>query len=157
MGSVTWVTRAVLPGMLMEKKAAIVNVDSGSVLFSQIGNPCSMWSIHVRYLAMLSRSVSVEYQHYGIDIQCQIPMLIATKMASVTKTSFFVPSPKQFSKACVRWISYDVLCVPSWTHALECFLVKSMPDSLVNSMILRNFLNLRKNILQEDSMKSSLE
>ena len=30
MGSVTWVTRAVLPGMLMEKKGAIVNVDSGS-------------------------------------------------------------------------------------------------------------------------------
>ncbi|XP_040994269.1 very-long-chain 3-oxoacyl-CoA reductase 1-like [Juglans microcarpa x Juglans regia] len=55
MDAATWVTRAVLPGMLQKKKGAIVNL--------VLAPP---W-----YLAMFSRCIGLEYEEHGIDVQCQ--------------------------------------------------------------------------------------
>uniref|UniRef100_A0A803M6X6 Uncharacterized protein n=2 Tax=Chenopodium quinoa TaxID=63459 RepID=A0A803M6X6_CHEQI len=150
-GSVNWVTSAVLPGMLQRRKGAIVNIGSGSSLVVPSYPLFSIYASTKAYVAMFSRSLSLEYKQLGIDVQCQIPLLVATKLASIKRSSFFVPSPEQYSKASVRWIGYDSLCVPYWTHALQWYLFNAMPDSLVNWLLLRYFLNLRKKILRKEN------
>ncbi|KAL2903490.1 Very-long-chain 3-oxoacyl-CoA reductase 1 [Bienertia sinuspersici] len=149
--SLNWVTSAVLPSMLQRRKGAIVNIGSGSSVVVPSYPLFSMYAASKSYVAALSRSLSVEYKQRGIDIQCQIPLLVATKMASIKKSSFFVPSPSEYSKASIRWIGYDSVCVPYWTHALQWCLLSAMPDSLVNSMLLRYFLGLRKKVLQKEN------
>ncbi|XP_057542162.1 very-long-chain 3-oxoacyl-CoA reductase 1-like [Amaranthus tricolor] len=149
-GSVNWVTKAVLPGMLKRKKGAIVNIGSGSSVIPSY--PLfSVYAASKAYVAMFSRSLSIEYKQFGIDIQCQVPMLVATKMASIKKASFFIPSPEQFSKASIKWIVYDTICVPYWTHALEWCIMNMIPDSLVNRMLLRYFISVRKKVLRKEN------
>uniref|UniRef100_A0A803L102 Uncharacterized protein n=1 Tax=Chenopodium quinoa TaxID=63459 RepID=A0A803L102_CHEQI len=150
-GSVNWVTSAVLPGMLQRRKGAIVNIGSGSSLVVPSYPLNSIYASTKAYVAMFSRSLSLEYKQFGIDVQCQIPLLVATKMTSIKRSSFFVPSPEQYSKASVRWIGYDSICVPYWTHALQWYLINAVPDSLVNWLLLRYFLNLRKKILRKEN------
>lgn len=132
MGSVIWVTKAVLPGMLKREKGAIVNIGSGSSVAVPSYPLFTIYAATKAYVAMFSRSLNVEYKNHGIDIQCQIPLLVATKLASIKRSSFFVPSPKQYSKSSLRWIGYESLCVPYWTHALQWCIMDALPESLVN-------------------------
>ncbi|KAF8390563.1 hypothetical protein HHK36_025090 [Tetracentron sinense] len=131
----TWVTKAVLPGMLKKKKGAIVYIGSG-------------------YIAMFSRCISLEYKQHGIDIQCQTPLLVATKMTKIKRSSFFTPSPEAYSRASVRWIGYESLCVPYWPHSIHWIMMRALPDALVNRGLLHYFLGMRKRGQLKDSMKN---
>ncbi|KAL9241150.1 hypothetical protein vseg_015292 [Gypsophila vaccaria] len=146
----SFVTRAVLPVMLRKKKGCLLNLGSGSSLVLSSYPLFAVYAATKGYVAMFSRSLSVEYKRFGIDIQCQVPLLVATKMSSIRKPSFFVPSPEQFSKACIRWIGYDSICVPYWTHALQWWLMDLLPESFVNWILLRYFLDLRKKLIQKE-------
>lgn len=157
MGGVTWVTKAVLPGMLKKRKGAIVNIGSGASVAVPSYPLFTVYAATKAYVAMFSRSIGVEYKKHGIDIQCQIPMLVATKLASIRRSSFFVPSPKQYSKASIRWIGYEPLCVPYWTHALQWCIMDALPESLVNRLLFRYFCDLRKKILKKESRNASLK
>ncbi|GMI75073.1 beta-ketoacyl reductase 1 [Hibiscus trionum] len=86
----TWITKAVVPVMAEKKKGAIVNMGSGSY-----GGFCSypLYTIYAAskaYLTMFSRSINLEYKNTGIDIQCHIPLFVATKMAKFRRSSLFI-------------------------------------------------------------------
>ncbi|KAI8526952.1 hypothetical protein RHMOL_Rhmol12G0038800 [Rhododendron molle] len=68
----TWVTKAVLPGMLKRKKGAIVNIGSGSSVAVSSYPLFTIYAATKAFIAMLSRSISMEYKQHGIDIQCQV-------------------------------------------------------------------------------------
>ncbi|XVF02633.1 hypothetical protein REPUB_Repub04eG0191500 [Reevesia pubescens] len=149
----TWITKAVLPVMMKKKKGAIVNVGSGSS-----GAICShpLYTVYAAtkaYLAMLSRSINLEYKKNGIDIQCQIPLLVATKMSRLKRASLFIPSAEMYSKASLRCIGYEHLCVPYWPHSLQCSILSALPDSLKDQCIFHYFLGMRKRMLLKDSQK----
>lgn len=147
----TWVTRAVLPGMLDKGKGAIVNIGSGSL--SLPSYPLyTVYSATKAYLAMFSRCLSLEYQKLGIDIQCQAPFLVATKMVSIRRSSLFVPSPKEYSRASLRWVGNGShTCVPYWPHYLQRCLVQAFPDSLFNTLAFCYFVSMRDRGLRKDA------
>ncbi|MBA0682499.1 hypothetical protein Goari_024214 [Gossypium aridum] len=92
---------------------------------------------------MFSRSINLEYKKTGIDIQCQIPLFVATKMTKFKRSSLFIPSAEMFSKASLRWIGHDEhLCVPYWPHSLQCFVLNALPDSLKDPYIFHYFLGM---------------
>ncbi|RVW72629.1 Very-long-chain 3-oxoacyl-CoA reductase 1 [Vitis vinifera] len=62
--------RSVLPGMLQKKKGAIINICSGSVLLPSYPL-VTLYVAAKAYIAMLSKSLNLEYQQYGIAVQCQ--------------------------------------------------------------------------------------
>ncbi|KAJ8451568.1 hypothetical protein Cgig2_018202 [Carnegiea gigantea] len=155
-GGVCWVTKAVLPGMLKRKKGAILNIGSGASAVLPSFPFSAVYAATKAFVATFSLTLCVEYKEHGIDIQCQVPMYVATKMISNTidGTSFFVPSPEKYSKASVRWIGYESLCIPHFAHALEAYLLSVVPDSVLNNVVFLFKLRLRnKRLRQLESAK----
>ncbi|KAL5060663.1 hypothetical protein RYX36_032267 [Vicia faba] len=91
----TKVTHAVLPGMLKRKKGAIVNIGSGAAIVIPSDPLYAVYAATKAYIDQFSRCLYVEYKKSGIDVQCQVPLYVATKMASIKRSSFFVPFNKQ--------------------------------------------------------------
>ncbi|XP_022775617.1 very-long-chain 3-oxoacyl-CoA reductase-like protein At1g24470 [Durio zibethinus] len=133
----TWVTRAVLPGMLNRKRGAIVNIGSGASIVVPSHPLYTIYAATKAYIDQLSRSLYVEYKLYGIDVQCQVPLYVATNLASkvalIEKSSLFVPSPEQYAEAGIRQIGYEPRCTPYWSHFIQWCFVRLLPDALIDA------------------------
>ncbi|KAL0395739.1 UNVERIFIED_CONTAM: Very-long-chain 3-oxoacyl-CoA reductase 1 [Sesamum calycinum] len=118
----------------------------------------------LRYVDQFSRCLYVEYKKSGIDVQCQVgivsvgssvevPLYVATKMASIRRSSFFVPSTDGYARAALRWIGYEPRCTPYWPHSIMWALAYSLPESFVDSWRLNFCLGIRKRGQLKDSRK----
>ena len=100
-------------------------------------------------------AVKVDYTCYDflsflIEIfLMQIPLYVATKMASIRKSSFFVPSTDGYAKAGVKWIGYEPRCTHTLLWAVAC----SLPEFVVDAWRLWFCLGIRKRGQRKDSMK----
>ncbi|KAF8018522.1 hypothetical protein BT93_H3412 [Corymbia citriodora subsp. variegata] len=125
LNAAVWVTKGVIDGMLKKKRGAIVNMGSGSALY------ISSFPLMAFFLATFSRSISLEYERQGIDVQCQTPLFIATKMTRLKRQHVFIPSAEIFSRASVRWIGYDRMCNPYWSHSVQAFVTRTLDAIIV--------------------------
>ncbi|KAK4265021.1 hypothetical protein QN277_026127 [Acacia crassicarpa] len=149
--AITWVTKAVIEGMIGKKKGVIVNICSGSCTIVSSFPLFSLYAATKAYLWMFSKCIGLEYKSKGIDVQCQVPMFVATKMVKL-KTSLFIPTANDYSKSCIRWFGYkESIYVPYIFHSLQCLLIRMVPDSLVTWYLMRQFLYRRKIELAEYS------
>ncbi|ONK77808.1 uncharacterized protein A4U43_C02F10910 [Asparagus officinalis] len=103
----------------------------------------SRWPV-VRYIDQLSRSLYVEYKKKGIDVQCQVPMYVATKMSTITKSSFFVPSPDTYARHALSWIGHEPRCTPYWPHSVLWHFLSLLPEFVLNYWRLSYCLDIRK-------------
>ncbi|KAI4975482.1 hypothetical protein ZWY2020_049089 [Hordeum vulgare] len=136
--ALTEVTAAVLPGMVRRGKGAVVNLGSGSASVLPSFPLYSVYAATKRYVAQFSRSLYVEYRSKGIDVQCQAPFYVATKMVSMLaktgwagRLSMFLiaPTPDAYARAAVRWIGHGPpLCTPNLGHQLMWCLAAILPD-----------------------------
>ncbi|XP_031117105.1 very-long-chain 3-oxoacyl-CoA reductase 1-like [Ipomoea triloba] len=150
----TKVTQAVLPGMIQRKKGAIVNIGSGAAIVIPSDPLYSVYAATKAYIDQFSRCLYVEYKKSGIDVQCQVPLYVATKMASIRRSSFFVPSTDGYARAALRWIGYEPRCTPYWPHSLLWSLLYSLPESAVDAWRLKFCLGIRKRGQLKDSRKT---
>ncbi|ESW35700.1 hypothetical protein PHAVU_001G257400 [Phaseolus vulgaris] len=146
----TWITKAVIPSMIKKKKGAIVNIGSGSTVVLPSYPLVTLYAATKGYLDMFSRCISLEYKHQGIDIQCQVPLFVSTKMTKM-KRSVFVPTPELYSKTCTRWIGYEKLVEPYFLHSVQGFLIRAIPHALMDSYMLNYFLYFRARGFSKDS------
>ncbi|KAL0431605.1 UNVERIFIED_CONTAM: Very-long-chain 3-oxoacyl-CoA reductase 1 [Sesamum radiatum] len=161
----TKVTQAVLPGMVERKRGAIVNIGSGAAIVIPSDPLYSVYAATKAFkvFAILAPTTLVcrpvlkmlicEYKKNGIDVQCQVPLYVATKMASIRRSSFFVPSTDGYARAALRWIGYEPRCTPYWPHSIMWALAYSLPESFVDSWRLNFCLGIRKRGLLKDSRK----
>ncbi|KAI3501831.1 hypothetical protein L1887_29857 [Cichorium endivia] len=149
----TKVTHAVLPGMLKRKKGAIVNIGSGAAIVIPSDPLYAVYAATKAYIDQFSRCLYVEYKNSGIDVQCQVPLYVATKMASIRRASFLVPSPTGYAKAGLRWLGHDPRCTPYWPHSVIWGLLNSLPEFAVDSWRLGFCLQIRKRGQLKDSRK----
>ncbi|KAK9113553.1 hypothetical protein Syun_020350 [Stephania yunnanensis] len=116
--------------------------------FESIGIPCSEIEGFFRpneYIHMFTRSISLEYKHHGIDIECQAPLLVATRLSSIGKSTFWAPYPKAFARASVDRIGYEeIMCSPYWMHSLQWHVLDFVPTSIKDWLTLKIILNRRK-------------
>ncbi|XP_062197766.1 very-long-chain 3-oxoacyl-CoA reductase-like protein At1g24470 [Phragmites australis] len=138
----TRITRAVVPEMAARGRGAVVNVGSGSSVVVPAFPLYAVYAASKAYIDQFSRSLSVEYKQYGVDVQCQIPLYVATKMSPVKGDSPFIPSPEEYAKAAVRSIGYESRCVPYWRHSVQWFFASQVPDSALNQWRLQ--IGIRK-------------
>ncbi|XP_042499096.1 very-long-chain 3-oxoacyl-CoA reductase 1-like [Macadamia integrifolia] len=151
----TKVTQALLPGMLKRKKGAIVNIGSGAAIIIPSDPLYAVYAATKAYIDQFSRCLYVEYKNRGIDVQCQVPLYVATKMASIRKSSFFVPSTDGYARAAVRWIGYEPRCTPYWPHSLLWGLLHLVPDPLFDYGRLSFNLKIRKRGQLKDARKKA--
>lgn len=128
----TWVTRAVIKGMIKRRKGAIVNIGSAASVVVPSHPLYATYAATKAYIDQMSRSLYVEYKHYGIDVQCQVPLYVSTKMtenvAGVKRASMFIPSAEDYAKAAVKCIGYETRCTPYWAHGVQWFFASLLPD-----------------------------
>ncbi|KAF3785078.1 putative oxidoreductase [Nymphaea thermarum] len=135
----TRLTHLVLPAMVKKKKGAIVNIGSASGSLLPASPLATIYSATKAYVDKFSRSLHVEYKQHGIDIQCQAPMYVATKMTKM-EASFFTPSADGYADWCMRWIGQEeAVCTTYWTHSIQWFAGRLLPDALLEWWSLRHF------------------
>ncbi|CAL5068544.1 unnamed protein product [Urochloa decumbens] len=153
--AVTRVTHAVLPGMVERRRGAIVNMGSGA---SAVMPSDPLYSVYVAtkaYVDQFSRCLYVEYKSKGIDVQCQVPIQVATKLASIRKPTFLAPSPEAYARAAVRCIGYGPRCSPYWTHALVGFFISLVPEPIADRVFLNRNLSIRARGRAKDAKKKA--
>ncbi|XVF85121.1 hypothetical protein PTKIN_Ptkin17bG0092900 [Pterospermum kingtungense] len=137
LGGTTWVTRAVLQGMLNRKRGAIVNIGSGASIVVPSHPLYTIYAATKAYIDQLSRSLYVEYKLCGIHVQCQEPLYVATnlasKVASIKKSSLFVPTAEDYAEAGVRQIGYEARCTPYWSHSIQWCMARLLPDAFLDA------------------------
>lgn len=153
--AVTRVTHAVLQGMVERKRGAVVNIGSGAATILPSDPLYAVYAATKAYVDQFSRSLYVEYKNKGIDVQCQAPMYVATKMASIRKPSLFAPSPEDYARAAVRYIGYEPRCTPYWAHSLVWFLFSVLPESVADRYVLNMSLGIRHKGMAKDARKKA--
>ncbi|XP_058192739.1 very-long-chain 3-oxoacyl-CoA reductase-like protein At1g24470 [Rhododendron vialii] len=132
----TRVTRAVLGGMVERKRGAIVSIGSGAAIVVPSHPLYAIYAATKAYIDKISRCLYVEYKQFGIDVQCQVPLYVSTKMASrialIERSSFFIPSADNYAQAAVQQIGYGPRCTPYWTHSVQWFLASLLPESVLD-------------------------
>ncbi|XP_039157062.1 very-long-chain 3-oxoacyl-CoA reductase 1 [Eucalyptus grandis] len=126
-----WTTKGVIDGMLKRKRGAILNMGSGSAVCVSSFPLWTLYASTKAFLGTFSKSMSLEYEGQGIDIQCQAPLFVATKMNMMKRWYVFIPSPEMFSRASVRWIGYDRVCNPYWSHSVQAFVARTLDTIIV--------------------------
>ncbi|CAJ1938235.1 unnamed protein product [Sphenostylis stenocarpa] len=133
----TRVTKCVLRGMLERRKGAIVNIGSGASVVVPSHPLYTVYAATKAYVDQFSRSLYVEYGQYGIHVQCQVPLYVATNMVSrvacIERDSLFVPTPEAYARAGVEEIGYKPKCTPHWAHSLQWFFAHLIPDPLLDA------------------------
>lgn len=140
----TKVTHLVLQGMVKRKKGAIVNIGSGAATVLPSDPLYAVYAATKGYIDQFSRCLYVEYNKSGIDVQCQAPLYVATKMASIKTSSFLVPSANGYARASLRSLGYEPCCTPYWPHTLLWTIVDALPEFVVDSYRLNLSLQIRK-------------
>jgi 17beta-estradiol 17-dehydrogenase / very-long-chain 3-oxoacyl-CoA reductase len=151
--STTWMTRIVLPGMVERKRGAIVNIGSAAgvsnaPLLAQYGAAKS-------YITMFSRTLNVELEKFHIHVQCQVPMFVATKLAKLKKTSLFVASPSAYARAAVAAIGYEAVVSPYWSHALQIWVLTTLPEWITASMVMSMHQGIRKAGMKKEARQQN--
>ncbi|KAL0385424.1 UNVERIFIED_CONTAM: Very-long-chain 3-oxoacyl-CoA reductase-like protein [Sesamum radiatum] len=133
----SYVTRAVVQGMVARGRGAIVNIGSGASVIVPSHPLYAVYAATKAYVDQLSKSLYVEYKSYGIDVQCQVPLYVWTRMTSevafVEKPSLFVPSAEKYVDAAVRFVGRGARCTPYWAHSVQWFVASLLPEALLDA------------------------
>jgi len=148
--STLWMTKMVLPGMLERKSGAIVNLSSGSALYTMPG--LAQYAGAKGFVEKFSRGINAEYSSKGVTCQCQVPFYVATKLAKLRK-SLITPTPTEWVNLAVRWIGYsgDSVAQPFIMHALQGYIMEVLPESIVTKMTMDQHMSIRKRGMKKDA------
>eukprot|EP01031_Cornospumella_fuschlensis_P037060 gene37060-44979_t len=82
--------------------------------------------------AVLKLMIHHELTQFRLNVQCQVPLFVATKQAKIKKASLFVASPEGYARAAVVAIGYDTVMSPYWSHALQIqmYWLLNLPESI---------------------------
>lgn len=138
----------VLKQMAERKSGIVINVASSASYY-----PLCYWAIYSatkKYVLWLSEILRKEYGNSGITIQTVCPMMVATKMSKVRKTSFFTPSPEKFAAEAVRSIGHIEETTGCLAHQIQAeIFFNFLPSFLVNKLTTDNSKNIRARALKK--------
>jgi 17beta-estradiol 17-dehydrogenase / very-long-chain 3-oxoacyl-CoA reductase len=140
--STVWMTKLVLPGMLQRKRGAIINISS---LAGVVTSPLlAEYSAAKSFVEAFTRGLAAEYAGRGLDITCQIPLFVTTKLAKIRKASFFTPTPQTYVKAALKTLKDGPVVSPYFPHRMQLALMRLMPAFLQRKLVFNMHADLRK-------------
>lgn len=151
----TQMTRIVLPGMVERGRGAVVNVASAAGVIP-CGDPLyAVYSASKAYVDFFSRSLHYELAAKGVNVQCQIPYFVTSKMSKIRRASLTVPSAATFARSAVNAIgSGGATVVPYLPHRVQHAIMTMLPLSLVSRFVLSHHHSIRKRALAKKARKA---
>uniref|UniRef100_A0AC34QMF5 Uncharacterized protein n=1 Tax=Panagrolaimus sp. JU765 TaxID=591449 RepID=A0AC34QMF5_9BILA len=128
----TILTATVLSQMTTRHKGIIINISS-SAAFAPM-QLLATYSATKKYVNHFTEAVRREYAGQGITIQTVCPLMVATKLSKIRRSSFFAPFPEFFVKQALRTVGYVSETTGCFAHELQA-LVFALPDFLVDYVI----------------------
>lgn len=151
--STVWMTRFVINGMVQRKKGAIVNISSGSAMYTL--PLLAEYSAAKSFIEKFTLALNAEYGSKGISVQCQIPFYVSTKLAKM-RQSFSVPTPNAYAKRAIRFVGQpEPVVSPYWVHGYMGWVLDHLPTYVVTSIIMSMHLATRKRGLKKDASKAA--
>ncbi|XP_030527739.1 very-long-chain 3-oxoacyl-CoA reductase-like protein At1g24470 [Rhodamnia argentea] len=148
-------TRVVVPGMVQRRRGAVVSIGSGAATVVPSHPLFTSYAATKAFIDRLSRSLHVEYKLYGVDFLCQVPLYVATRMASkvasIEGESVYVPSPDKYARAAIDHIGYEPQCTPHWAHSLQWCFARSVPNRVLDAWRLSIGLKRREKNIKRTS------
>lgn len=96
------------------------------------------------YVDSFSRSLDDEYREFGVRVQDQAPLFVATKMSKIRRARIDAPAPATWAAAAVRAMGRETVSIPYWFHALQAAVVKLLPAGLVQYQVMQIHRSLRR-------------
>jgi len=154
--STIWMTRIVLgdesSGMVQRRRGAIVNTSSGA---GRATSPLlAEYSGAKSFIEMFSRGLKAELASYNIHVQAQAPLFVATKLAKIRKTSLTVPSPAAYARVAAARIGFEDSVSPWWSHALQLWALRQLPEQVVTAIGLRMHLPIRRAGMKKEAQRT---
>ena len=134
--------RTISTAFLKKKRSAIVNISSaGSIL----PHPLHVqYSATKSFLNKVSVDLAAEYAPRGIAVQAQMPYFVVTNMSKIKRPSFTTPTATDYAKAAVKQIGYSGLLSPYPVHAVIFFVLRMVPDFLMNYFVFNLHAKIKK-------------
>lgn len=147
------VTRAIMPGMKARKRGLIVCIGSGA---SELPSD----PLYAAYAATKAsseafcRSLKVEAVPYGIDVQCQVPLLVTTKLSKCRTPGLLRPSANSYASCAVRAMAHAGRCAsptvsPNLVHAFVLGLANFMPRCIWSKIRMGQCVSIRQRALKK--------
>lgn len=151
--STVWMTRYVLQGMLERRRGAIVNISSGSAMYTL--PLLAEYSGSKSFIEKFTLGLNAEYSSKGIAIQCQIPFYVSTKLAKM-RASLSVPTPNLYARRAIRYIGhFDPIVSPYWVHGVMGWVLDHLPTSIVTGIIMKMHTDTRRRGLKKDAASTN--
>ncbi|KAK4468479.1 hypothetical protein MN116_007682 [Schistosoma mekongi] len=130
--SVAAMTYLVLPKLLKQAKnnSAIINI--GSFLGFLPSPYVSLYGSTKAFVHHFSKSIEAEINLASSDkviIQTVCPLFVATSMSRASRTSFFIPSARNYAKSALNMLGVEEFTMGYIAHALQGYILTSIPLS----------------------------
>lgn len=146
----------ILKQMATRNRGVVINVASSASYHTMFY--WAVYSATKKYVCWLSSIMRKEFANTGIIIQTVVPMMVATKMAKVRKTSFFTPSPEKFAVEAVRSIGLADETTGCLAHQIQAeVFFKWLPDIIINKFVTDNSISTRKRALKKKEQNAKNE
>lgn len=71
------------------------------------------------FVFKFSEDLALEYNPFGIRVQCVLPSFVATKMSGIKRSSMLAPSPADFARGTMKSWGLEVSSAGYWFHKLQ--------------------------------------
>ena len=119
-------------------KGAVINICSAAGEFPMLY--VQMYSGTKAFVNFFSSCLRTECAGTGVDVQCVLPYLVATKMISGArapgKSTVMVPEPGVYVRHALRTLGVCPRTHGYWPHALQAYVIGCLPTWFVERHIL---------------------
>ncbi|KAH8248774.1 hypothetical protein KR032_003093 [Drosophila birchii] len=158
MGSVTMLTRKILPQMIGRRRGAIVNLGSSSEL-QPLPN-MTVYAASKKFVTYFTKALELELEEHNIHVQLVMPNFVVTKMNAyadrVMQGGLLFPNAYTFARSAVFTLGKTSETNGFWTHGLQYFFMKMAPLRIRTYVGHQLFKRLRIEALQQKQQKLGL-
>lgn len=133
--------------MVKRRRGAIINVSSAAGRLPT-GNPLyALYSGTKAFVDYFSRSMHYELAPSGVVVQCQSPYFVVSKLSKIRSSSLTTPKPDGYARAAVNAIGNGPSVVPYWAHAVQDWLMQTLPSFVTGPQLVKMHKGLRKRFM----------
>lgn len=140
-------TRALLPAMVDFRNGLILNVGSFSG-----ETPIPLLQVYGATKAFLkhwSKAVAAEVASSGVHVQLLNTYFVVSNLSKRKRSSFLIPSPKDYVQAALRSAGQSVFSTPFSSHALLHSIMQLIPEAVLTMLNLAQMRQVRQAALRK--------